>query len=179
VQVWEYRGPARDCGQEAAELLSTHLRRPVRLVALLPDHAREADRGSAGPGVPVSFSDGYPLLVIGQASLDDLNQRLQRPLPMNRFRPNLVITGAAPFAEDGWSSIRIGGIDIDLVKPCTRCAITTVDQATGLRDGGEPLAALAGFRRGPRGVEFGQNAVHRGQGMLRVGDQVFITGLKD
>jgi hypothetical protein len=179
VQVWEHRGPARDCGDAAAELLSAHLRRPVRLVALPPEHAREADPGYAGPGVPVGFSDGYPLLVIGQASLDDLNRRLQRPLPLNRFRPNLVITGAAPFAEDGWSSIRIGGIDIDLVKPCTRCAITTVDQATGLRDGGEPLAALAGFRRGPRGVEFGQNAVHRGQGMLRVGDQVFITGLKD
>lgn len=178
VEVWEYRGPARDCGQEAAELLSTHLRRPVRLVELLPDHAREADPGHAGPGVPVGFSDGYPLLVIGQASLDDLNRRLHRPLPMNRFRPNLVITGAPPFAEDGWSAIRIGGIDIDLVKPCTRCTITTVDQGTGLRDGPEPLTALAGFRRGARGVVFGQNAVHRGRGMLRVGDPVIITALR-
>jgi len=172
VAVWEHVGPARDCGRDAAALLSDHLGRAVALVGLHPAHGRRADPAIAGPEVEVGFSDGYPLLVVGEASRGALNARLGRPLPMDRFRPNLVIAGAHPFAEDGWRRIRVGGIPIDLVKPCTRCSITTVDQATGRRDGAEPLRTLGVFRRGERGVLFGQNAVHRAVGELRVGDPV-------
>jgi uncharacterized protein YcbX len=175
VRVWEHAGPARDCGDQAAELLSELAGCAVRLVGLHHAYDRIAETAHAGPGVAVSFSDGYPLLVIAQASLDALNARLPEPLPMNRFRPNLVLAGTEPFAEDGWSQLRIGAIRIDLVKPCTRCAITTVDQRTGRRSGVEPLRALGTFRRGPRGVEFGQNAVHRSPGTLRVGDPVEPT----
>ncbi len=175
VTVWEHRGPATDCGDGAAALLSSHLGRSVRLVGLAQQHERPADVSHAGPGVQVAFSDGYPLLITSEASLADLNRRLARPLPMNRFRPNLVIAGAPPFAEDGWRRIVISGIAIDPVKPCTRCRITTVDQATGRRDDGEPLRTLGTFRRGPKGVLFGQNAVHRTGGTLRVGDQVQLA----
>jgi uncharacterized protein YcbX len=175
VQVWEHIGAARDCGDRAAELVSELVGLPARLVGLDPGHDRRAEPGYAGAGVPVGFSDGYPLLVISQASLDALNARLPQPLPMNRFRPNLVLTGTEPFAEDGWTRIEVGAIPIDIVKPCTRCAITTVDQDTGRRAGAEPLRALGTFRRGPKGVQFGQNAVHRAPGMLRVGDPVQPT----
>jgi len=178
VTVWEHTGPATDCGEGAAILLSDHVRRDVRIVAVPRDHERTAESQYAGPDVAVGFSDGYPLLLIGAASLEALNSRLPSPLPMNRFRPNLVVTGAAPFAEDGWDSIRVGEALIDIVKPCARCAITTVDQSTGIRSGAEPLRALGTFRRGDRGVMFGQNAVHRSLGTLRVGDDVQVAALK-
>jgi uncharacterized protein YcbX len=170
VRVWEHCGPALDCGDEAAELLSALLARPARLVKLSPDHARTSGRGDA----PVGFADGYPLLITTSASLAELNRRLVEPLPMDRFRPNLVIDGCGPFDEDGWGSITVGSVAIDVVKPCARCAITGVDQATGERSGGEPLATLATFRRVDAGVAFGQNAIHRGRGVLRVGDPVSV-----
>jgi uncharacterized protein YcbX len=93
---------------------------------------------------------------------------------MNRFRPNLVVAGSAPFAEDEWRTIQIGGIPMQVVKPCARCVVTTTDQATGRRDGDEPLRTLATFRRRDSKVMFGQNVVHYGTGTLRVGDGVLI-----
>lgn len=170
VSVWEHTGLARDCGDAVAEVLSGYLRRQVRLVALSDEHARDADPQFAGPCVPVGFSDGFPLLITAQASLDDLNRRLDRPLPMNRFRPNLVIAGSPAFAEDAWRESRVAAVRIRMVKPCARCRITTVDQATGRPDGAEPLRALGEFRRSSRGVLFGQHAVHTTMGLLRVGD---------
>lgn len=174
VRVWEHTGPAADCGDAPAQLLSDHLGYRVRLVAVPQRHLRTAEETFAGPDVPLGFSDGFPLLLIGAASLDALNARLAHPLPMNRFRPNLVVEGAAAFAEDSWSRIEIGGVPIDIVKPCARCTITTVDQATGRRDGAEPLRELGRFRRGERGVLFGQNAVHRATGTLRAGLPVAV-----
>ena len=170
--VWEYTGPAIDTGDRAADLISTHLGVPARLVAMPLDHARTADPHYAPPGRPVSFADGFPLLLVGEASLDDLNSRLAEPLPMDRFRPNVVIAGSLPFAEDQWTHIRIGEVPVDVVKPCTRCTITTVDQATGVLAGAEPLRTLGTFRRADRGVVFGQNAVHRHSGTLTVGAPV-------
>ncbi|MFN8581039.1 MAG: MOSC domain-containing protein [Gemmatimonadaceae bacterium] len=121
----------------------------------------------------VSLSDGAPLLLIGQASLDGLNERLADPVPMNRFRPNVVVTGAAPFAEDTWQRIRIGDVTCEVAKPCARCATTTVDQATGVR-GVEPLRTLATFRKREGGVMFGQNLAHHAPGALHVGDVVTV-----
>jgi uncharacterized protein YcbX len=170
VTVWDYAGPAIDCGDEVAVLLSDFLGRCARLVRTPPGHARRSDDGRTGVG----FADGYPLLLIGQASLAELNARLPQPLPMNRFRPNVVVADSAPFAEDTWGRIRLGEVAVDVVKPCKRCAITAVDQATGERGDGEPLRTLGSFRKVKGGVIFGQNVVHEQLGTLRVGDAVSL-----
>jgi uncharacterized protein YcbX len=123
----------------------------------------------------VSLADGFPLLLISQAALDQLNAKLAQPVPMLRFRPNLVVAGTAPHAEDDWQRIRIGGIEFEVAKACTRCVFTTVDFERGERDpAGEPLRTLASYRRTPDGVTFGQNLIPRGSGMLRVGDAVEV-----
>jgi hypothetical protein len=122
----------------------------------------------------LSFADAYPVLVISRASLEDLNRRLPAPLRMNRFRPNLVVEGCAPFEEDRWRRIRVGEAILRLVKPCDRCATTTVEQETAAV-GREPLRTLATFRRWDRGgVIFGQNAVVEVAGPVRVGDAVEV-----
>jgi uncharacterized protein YcbX len=121
----------------------------------------------------VSLADGFPFLLISEGSLAELNARLERPLPMDRFRPNLVVGGCDPFAEDGWRVVRIGPITLRVVKPCARCAITTVDQRTATR-GKEPLRTLATFRRSGTKVLFGQNLVHDETGNLRKGDPVEV-----
>lgn len=170
VEVWDYSGPAVDSGDQAAQFYSDHLGVRCRLVQIPRDHHRSSDPGY--PQAPVAFSDGFPLLLTTEASLAELNSRLPEPLPMNRFRPNLVVAGSAPFAEDHWTRVSVGSMVIDIVKPCARCTITTVDQATGRREGGEPLRTLGTFRRGVRGVLFGQNAIHQQVGELAVGDPV-------
>jgi hypothetical protein len=121
----------------------------------------------------VSFADGFPFLVISQESLADLNGRLSQPLPMNRFRPNLVVAGGEAFAEDSWKNIEVGGVRLRMVKPCGRCVVTTTDQATTAR-GTEPLRTLATYRKVDGEVMFGQNAVHESTGGLRIGDAVVI-----
>jgi uncharacterized protein YcbX len=98
---------------------------------------------------------------------------------MDRFRPNIVIRGGAPFAEDGWARLGCGNVEVDLVSPCARCAVTTVDQTIGRRTGPEPLRTLAQFHRGLEGVEFGWNAVHRDEGILSVGDRVEVLASRD
>ncbi len=143
------------------------------LLVYFPDAlVREVNREFAPRGGRTGFSDGFPILLLGEASLADLNARLMVPLPMNRFRPNLVVAGSPPFAEDGWRSLEVGGIPMEVVKPCARCITTTTDQARGRRDGDEPLRTLATFRRSDGKVMFGQNVVHYGTGQLRVGDVV-------
>jgi uncharacterized protein YcbX len=123
----------------------------------------------------VSLADAFPLLLLSQASLDGLNARLAQPVPMLRFRPNLVVEGTAPHAEDGWRRIRIGAIEFEVAKPCIRCVITTVDFDRGVFDAsGEPLRTLIGYRRAEDGVAFGQNLIPRGSGVLRVGDMVEV-----
>jgi uncharacterized protein YcbX len=123
----------------------------------------------------VSFADGFPVLLAAQGSLDDLNTRLKQPIPMRRFRPNLVIDGPEPWAEDHWRRIRIGGVVFRLPKPCSRCAVTTVDQESGERlDHREPLRTLALFRRTHDGVMFGQNMIPETFGRVAVGDAVAV-----
>lgn len=123
----------------------------------------------------VSFADAFPLLLISQAALDQLNAKLSAPVPILRFRPNLVVSGTAPHAEDGWKRIRIGTVELEVVKPCVRCVFTTVDFARGAFDpSGEPLRTLVSYRRSGDGVTFGQNAIPRGRGTLRRGDAVEV-----
>jgi uncharacterized protein YcbX len=141
--------------------------------------ARDLARPGAAPwgreGERTAFTDGFPFLVIGEGSLRALNARLPSPVPMDRFRPNLVVSGTQPFEEDEWDRVRIGGLELRVVKPCPRCVVTTVDQATGVRDPeGEPLRTLAAFRTREGKVWFGMNAVHEAEGELRLGAPVEV-----
>ncbi|MBW8481968.1 MOSC domain-containing protein [Actinomadura parmotrematis] len=156
-----------DQGDAAAAWFARALGRPCRLVRFT------GHRATAHGGGEVAFADGYPLLLISEESLEDLNGRLDAPLPMDRFRPNLVVRGLGAYGEDKVRLLRIGGTEIELVKPCARCVITTTDQETGER-GREPLRTLARYRNIDRGLLFGQNAVPRVTGPLAVGDDVEV-----
>jgi uncharacterized protein YcbX len=173
VTVWDDTCPATWVGDRAAEWFSDFLGTPCNLVHMADRVVRPADSAFAPPGVRVSFADGFPFLMISEESLADLNRRLAEPVPMNRFRPNLVVGGGEPYAEDGWKRIEIGGVRLQVVKPCARCLVTTTDQATGER-GKEPLRTLATYRKVNGEVMFGQNVVHESTGRLGVGDPVVV-----
>jgi hypothetical protein len=174
VRVWNDRCEAVEQGDDAAEWISRHLGRPLRIVHLPDSTLRPIEPNRAGVTGRVSFADAYPLLLIAAESLAGLNARLARPLPMNRFRPNLVTAGSAPHAEDEWRTLRMDGIEFTVTKPCARCVLTTVDQDTGIR-GEEPLRTLATYRKIGRKVLFGQNVAHRGAGRLTVGCAVEVV----
>jgi uncharacterized protein YcbX len=182
VTVWRHTGPALDEGDAAAAWLSARLGRALRLVRFDPAAARHAEaRWTDDAQVPVRFPDGFPLLVAGHASLAQVNRWLaaagRTALPMNRFRPNLVIEGLPPFAEDALSSLEIGVARIRPVKGCTRCGVPSIDQSTGER-GPDPLDVLEDYRMDTRlgGITFGMNAiVVAGAGArLRAGDPVTV-----
>jgi uncharacterized protein len=173
VTIWKDSTRALDQGDVAAEWFSRYLGQPARLVRIGAGFERPVDEVAYPEGAEVAFADAYPLLLLSQASLAELNGRLPEELPMNRFRPNLVVAGCPAFAEDGWKRLRIGAVTLRVVSPCERCATTTVDQATALT-GKEPLATLATYRRAGGGVTFGQNVVHQGVGTLHVGDTVEV-----
>ena len=173
AEIWGDRVAAVTAGDEAAEWFSAVLGTSSRLVGMPHATRRQVSRRHGRPGDLVSFADGYPLLLISQGSLDELNRRLETPVPMDRFRPNLVVDGCPPHAEDGWSTLRAGGVTLHNVKPCARCVITTTDQLSGER-GPEPLRTLATYRTVDRKVMFGVNLVHDGRGVLRVGDGVEV-----
>ncbi|MDZ4769312.1 MAG: MOSC domain-containing protein [Chloroflexota bacterium] len=180
VVIWRDTADAHDEGDRAAAWASAYLGTPVRLVRMAQAHYRRVDPTYSQQTAQVGFADAYPILVTNESSLDDLNDRLlerdKDALPMTRFRPNVVIADADAWAEDAWSQFEIAGIRFEGVKLCARCAVTTVDQETGTRpDVTEPTATLATFRKRERGVMFGQNVVHRGTGMLSVGDAVRVV----
>lgn len=175
VTVWEHSGPGIDAGEDAAAFFSTVVGRPVRLVRRADDHGRRTDPDWTPDPVPVGFADGFPVLVLSTASLDGLNERLDAPVPMARFRPNVVIAGTSAHDEDRWTAIRVGDIVLTWVKPCARCSMTTVDPATGRAMGPEPLRTLATYRKGAKGVTFGANHVAT-EGVVRVGDPVEVLG---
>jgi uncharacterized protein YcbX len=176
VRVWKHHGKAEDAGGNAAAWFSEFLERPCRLVRFPDDDVREVDPAYARAPAQVGFADGFPVLLLSEASLEDLNARMPQKVPMNRFRPNIVVRDCEAYAEDRWKRIRIGELVLDVVKPCSRCAITGVDQLSGLR-GEEPLATLASYRARDNGVFFGQNCVHDGPGAIRVGDEVEVLEL--
>ncbi|MCF0050257.1 MOSC domain-containing protein [Dyadobacter sp. LJ53] len=174
VKVWDDVVEAVTVMDEADVWLSSQLGQNVRLVMMPESTERKADPKYAQNGEIVSFADGYPFLVISQASLDDLNTRLEEPISMIRFRPNFVITETLPFEEDQWKRIRIGDLDFEIVKPCARCVLTTVDPATGQK-GAEPLKTLASYRRINNKVLFGQNLVASNFGIVREGDALEVV----
>jgi uncharacterized protein YcbX len=174
ASVWDDLVETLPVGYEADRWFEEFLGVRCRLVHLPDESVRRVDPDYGEPGGRVALADGFPFLLISEASLADLNARLEHPLPMNRFRPNLVVAGCEPFAEDGWRRIRIGPISLRVAKPCARCAITTVDQGTGLK-GKEPLRTLATFRRSGTKVLFGQNLIHEKTGKLRVADPLEVV----
>jgi uncharacterized protein YcbX len=174
ITVWRFTGPAEDLGENAASWVSTVLERSCRLVRWASDVQREVNPKYAGAGVLTAFTDGYPLLIANEGSLESLNALASERVPMGRFRPNIVIKGADAFAEDTWKRIRVGEVELDVVKPCSRCAITTVDALTAKR-GKEPLATLAKYRAHDNETWFGQNCIHRSLGSIRVGDPVEVV----
>lgn len=182
VSVWKSENLlAEDCGSEAAAVLSDFLSVRCRLVRIGAAFTRPILKATARPGDTVTFADAYPLLLISEASLADLNDRVvergEDPLPMDRFRPNLVVAGCPPFAEDTWPRFRIGDVTFRSGGPCARCIMITTDQATAER-GKEPLRTLATYRRDaidPTDVNFGQNLIHETKsGRLHVGDAVQV-----
>lgn len=177
VTVWRDTVDALPVGEEADAWLASVIGRPARLVWMPDSTLRPPKRDPAGVSPRISFADAYSFLVVSRESLDALNARLALPLPMNRFRPNIVVEGAGPFAEDEWRVFRIGEIELDAAGLCARCATTTTDQETGAR-GVEPLRTLATFRREGSEVMFGQNANHRGIGTIRRDDRVQVLATR-
>ena len=173
VRVWDDDVDAIDCGDEVAAIITAHVGEPVRLVYMPDSSIRPVNPDYYSARARVSFADAFPLLLITQESLDELNGRLAQRIPMLRFRPNVVVSGAEPYAEDTWRMIRLGAVPCDVVKPCDRCATTTVDIATGVR-GKEPLRTLASYRNWNGKVYFGQNVIHRQPGEMAAGDGVSI-----
>ena len=180
VTIWRDKAAAFDAGVAAAAWFTEHLGKPARLVRFDKRRERPSSKDWTGGLVALNqFADGYPLLLTSQGSLDELNRRLEQPLPMNRFRPNIVVDGLPPFGEDGVDEFVAGEVRLKVVKPCDRCVITTTDQLTGERTGDQPLKALREFRfdRSMRGVLFGQNLILTG-GVgreLKVGQQFEVT----
>jgi len=174
VIVWQDTVEAQISGTAAAEWFSRFTGiAGVQLVYMPETSSRRVDQKYAANNEIVSFADGFPFLLISQASLDDLNSRMAEPLPMSRFRPNLVVEDTAAFAEDDWKRIRVGDLTFQVAKPCSRCKVTTVDPFTA-ETGKEPLKTLASYRRWDNEVWFGMNLIHEQTGMLRVGDEVEI-----
>ena len=173
VVVWRDTVQAAPVGDDADAWFSSFLGIDCRLVALPRDTRRNVDPDYAAATDQVGFADGFPFLLISRASLDDLNARLQQPVPMLRFRPNLVVEGCAAYAEDSWRRIRIGDLVFRVAKPCSRCIIPTIDPATAQR-GAEPLRTLMSYRRRDNKIYFGQNLIHDGAGRLAVGMPVEV-----
>ena len=182
VEVWAHETVALDAGDAAAAWVAAKLGERaghVRLVRFHPDMRRDCNRLHAGDsGAHTFFADGYPLLITSTASLADLNRRMGRDaasaMPMNRFRPNVVIDGLPAWDEDHIDTMVIGEIELKLAKPCVRCEVTTTDQASGARLSDEPLHTLGRFRNNPSfgGVTFGWNAVVIKPGHVSITDQV-------
>lgn len=180
--VWKSIVNAAMADDTTNAALSSWLGRDAILVFFDAIARRTASREWAGADTPVTFADGFQILVTTTASLNALNADMtahgEAPVGMDRFRPNIVIDGAVPFAEDHWAALEIGGVRLDLVKPCARCIMTTQDQQTGSREGASPMKAMGRIRmsadRRVPGPLFGWNAVPRGEGVLKLGDGVTV-----
>ncbi|MBV6451204.1 MAG: putative protein YcbX [Anaerolineales bacterium] len=175
VNIWHSKGvQAIDQGNEAVEWLSEFLDHSVRLVHFADGYKRYVSpQYAVNEDDHTGFADGYPILLISEESLQDLNSRLESPLPMNRFRPNLVVRGCEPFAEDTWNRIQIGDVKLAIVKPCARCEITTIDKET-LERKKEPLKTLGKYRKHALGAIFGQNVIPLNEGKLSLGMKVEV-----
>jgi uncharacterized protein YcbX len=176
VNVWDDTFTTEYVSNKADKWFSAMLGINCRLI-YMPDNCRRVvDQRYAPKDAITSFSDGYPFMMIGQSSLDELNSRLTDALPMDRFRPSIVFTGGQPFEEDLLANFTIGSINFFGVKLCARCIITTINQVSGVK-GKEPLKTLATYRAKNNKIYFGQNLVHKGEGLIAIGDLLQIISL--
>lgn len=173
VDIWDDRCEAICMDQPISDWFSERLLQPVRMVYMPDQSRRPVDPAYAENGELTSFSDGYPVLIIGEASLQDLNRRLEIPITMDRFRPNIVFKGELPFEEDGFLEIFSGDVQFRAVKPCARCILTTTDQESGIRSP-EPLKTLSVYRKLNNKIYFGQNLLVLKIGRIQVGDKLTI-----
>lgn len=174
AKIWDDEVTVREVSSAHSEWFSKNLGLRCKLVAFPEENERPVDRKYSVGDDHVSLADAYPLLIIGQSSLDDLNDRLKEPVPMNRFRPSVVFTGGDAFEEDNWDQFSMGDLSFAGVKLCKRCVLITVDQATATK-GVEPLATLSKYRRRDNGVYFGQNVIPTKLGQLSIGDEIVIN----
>lgn len=177
VQVWDDACDALAVSPTADAWLSKILQTPCRLVYMPDDSLRPTDPQYSQPTDIVSFADGYPILIIGEASLADLNQRLSAPVPMNRFRPNLIFSGGTPYIEESWKTFEINNTSFRAIKPCGRCVMTTIDQETTER-GSEPLKTLGSYRLSGKKILFGMNVCwnvdHYTEATVNIGDTIKV-----
>ena len=179
VQIWDDETSAIEVSSEASLWFTQALEIPTRLVYMPEESQRKTDAQYSLTGEEItSFSDGYPILIIGQSSLDDLNNRLENPVNINRFRPNFVFTNGEPFEEDNWHEFTVGNIRFFGVKPCARCIMTTINQETGEKKGKEPLITLNKYRKAGNKILFGQNVLISQLGTVSVGDDVTVVSCK-
>lgn len=176
--VWDDTCTGQLVSDEADAWFSDKLGFPCRLVYMPDDSHRLVEEKYRIDQNVTSFSDGYPFLIIGQTSMDDLNERMGITLPITNFRPNIVFTGGEANVEDEMAHFKVGGVHFYGVKLCARCPVPTIDQATGIR-GKEPIKTLATYRRRNNKVVFGQNLLHKGEGVLRIGDLIEVKKLKE
>lgn len=171
ADVWGDKVKVVETDVEASRWFSRHLDTTCRLVFFPEAHSRPADPKYTIREDQVSLADAFPFLLISQASLDDLNKRLPTPVPMNRFRPNFVVSGGEPYQEDLWEELVIGDLSFSGVKRSARCVLTTVDQERGTK-GHEPLRTLSTYRKQANKIYFGQNLVAHREGEVKTGDPV-------
>lgn len=175
VILWGDTFPVSMHSEATNQWFSGVLGQECQMVYMHEESRRPADPRYAKNNEIVSMADGYPTLIIGQASLDDLNERLvekgEKAVPMDRFRPNLVFTGGDAYSEDTWTSVNIGNHDFQAVKKCGRCTMTTIDQKSGQK-GKEPLRTLSSYRKEGAKIQFGMNLVHAHSGLIKVGDKI-------
>ncbi len=171
VQIWDDEVEALEVNPVYSKWFSQELKINCKLIYFPEKNRRDVDPRYASANEQVSLADAYPCLIIGQSSLDDLNNRMEVPLPMKRFRPNFVFTGGAPFEEDDWKTFKIGKNRFSAVKLCARCVLTTVDPETGIK-GKEPLVTLATYRKRENKILFGQNLLPIDYDEVREGDEI-------
>jgi len=177
VVIWNDTTAGTEVNTAVSNWFSSYLKFKVKLVKMPEAEKRMVDPRYAANHELVSFADGYPCLLIGQSSLDGLNEKLPNPILMDRFRPNFVFTGGEPHVEDGFEDFYIGAVLFSAVKPCSRCVLITIDQQTGEK-GQEPLRTLASYRTVGKKIMFGQNLLHQQTGIISVGDELKVMSWK-
>jgi len=173
VRIWSDFVEVLILDDDGTDIISEYLGKSVRLAFMSDSSFRQVDREYFSADKRVGFADGFPFLLTNSASLNDLNARLTEPVSMGRFRPNIVFSGDYAFQEDNWRYIQIGAVPFEIVKPCSRCVMTTINELG--EKGKEPLKTLASYRKNEYGVCFGQNMVHKALGRISVGDIVKVT----
>jgi len=177
VNIWDDESKGVEVSKVVSQWFSNFMNMKVKLVKMPENEQRLVDPKYASDKEIVSFADGYPCLIIGQSSLNLLNQKLDNSIRMDRFRPNFVFTGGEAHIEDRFQNFSLSGIHFTAVKPCARCILITIDQQTGIKTA-DPLATLAHYRKQDNKIIFGQNLIHKGEGIIKVGDELLIQKWK-